>query len=53
MVAVKTLSKRAERQGMSFYSYIKTGSDPAATAVMMEDGAAVSFAVGPFLHRLL
>ena len=41
-VAVQTLQKRAESQAMSFYSYIKTGADPAAVAVMMEDGAAVA-----------
>jgi hypothetical protein len=26
---------------MTLWQYVKTGSDPAATAVMMEDGAAV------------
>ncbi|KAI8475751.1 MAG: hypothetical protein J3K34DRAFT_29476 [Monoraphidium minutum] len=41
-VAVRTLQKRAVRQGMTLWTYVKTGSDPAATAVMMEDGAAVA-----------
>lgn len=40
-VAVATLNKRATRQGMNLWTYVKTGSDPAATAIMMEDGAAV------------
>lgn len=41
-VAVATLNVRAKRQGMNLWTYVKTGSDPAATAVMMEDGAAVA-----------
>lgn len=41
-VAVDTLAKRARRQGMGLWTYLKTGSDPAATAIMMEDGAAVA-----------
>lgn len=27
---------------MSLWTYLKTGSDPASTAVMLEDGAAVA-----------
>jgi zinc transporter 9 len=41
-VAVDTLRRRAERQGMGLWAYIRAGSDPAATAIMMEDGAAVA-----------
>jgi zinc transporter 9 len=41
-VAVNTLRRRAAQQGMSLLAYVKTGADPAATAVMMEDGAAVA-----------
>ncbi|WIA35381.1 hypothetical protein OEZ86_003830 [Tetradesmus obliquus] len=42
MVAVNTLRRRAAHQGMSLLAYVKTGADPAAVAVMMEDGAAVA-----------
>jgi zinc transporter 9 len=41
-VAVNTLRRRAAQQGMSLLAYVKTGADPAAVAVMMEDGAAVA-----------
>jgi hypothetical protein len=41
-VAVNTLQKRAAAQAMSLLEYVKTGADPAAVAVMMEDGAAVA-----------
>lgn len=41
-VAVNTLRRRAAQQGMGLLAYIKTGADPAAVAVMMEDGAAVA-----------
>lgn len=41
-VAVTTIRKRAAGQGMGLVEYIKTGADPAAVAVMMEDGAAVA-----------
>eukprot|EP00775_Hariotina_reticulata_P006541 gene6541-6767_t len=41
-VAVNTLRRRAAQQGMNLLSYIKTGADPAAVAVMMEDSAAVA-----------
>ncbi|GBF91560.1 hypothetical protein Rsub_04300 [Raphidocelis subcapitata] len=41
-VAVAALTKRAKQQGMTLWNYVKTGSDPAATAVMLEDGAAVA-----------
>lgn len=41
-VAVNTLRRRAAQQGMSLLAYIKTGADPAAVAVMMEDSAAVA-----------
>lgn len=41
-VAVDTLRRRAAQQGMGLLAYIKTGADPAAVAVMMEDGAAVA-----------
>eukprot|EP00879_Flechtneria_rotunda_P010205 GHRR01010669.1.p1 GENE.GHRR01010669.1~~GHRR01010669.1.p1 ORF type:complete len:452 (+),score=105.37 GHRR01010669.1:243-1598(+) len=41
-VAVDTLRRRAAQQGLGLLAYIKTGADPAAVAVMMEDGAAVA-----------
>eukprot|EP00878_Enallax_costatus_P006653 GHUV01006972.1.p1 GENE.GHUV01006972.1~~GHUV01006972.1.p1 ORF type:complete len:642 (+),score=226.36 GHUV01006972.1:1431-3356(+) len=41
-VAVNTLRRRAAQQSMGLLAYIKTGADPAAVAVMMEDGAAVA-----------
>jgi zinc transporter 9 len=42
VVALRTLQSRAARHGMGLLAYLKTGADPAATAVMMEDGAAVA-----------
>lgn len=42
MVALKILQQRAKRAGLSLGQYIRTGADPAATAVVMEDGAAVA-----------
>lgn len=41
-VAVNTLRRRAAQQGMGLLAYIRTGADPAAVAVMMEDSAAVA-----------
>lgn len=41
MVAVRALSEGAERRGVTFAEYLDSGSDPAAVAVMAEDGAAV------------
>lgn len=41
-VAVNTLRRRAAAQGMGLLAYVRTGADPAAVAVMMEDGAAVA-----------
>ncbi|KAF8060568.1 MTPC4 [Scenedesmus sp. PABB004] len=41
-VAVSTLRRRAAAQGMGLLAYVRTGADPAAVAVMMEDGAAVA-----------
>ena len=41
-VALSTLRGRARRHGLTLLQYLRTGADPAATAVMMEDGAAVA-----------
>lgn len=41
VVAVRALSEGAERRGVTFAEYLDSGSDPAAVAVMAEDGAAV------------
>jgi zinc transporter 9 len=42
LVALRTLQSRAKKHGLSLVQYLRTGADPAATAVMMEDGAAVA-----------
>lgn len=42
LVALRTLQARAKRHGLPLMQYLRTGADPAATAVMMEDGAAVA-----------
>eukprot|EP00892_Ulva_mutabilis_P005120 jgi/Ulvmu1/2980/UM015_0020.1 len=41
VVAVRALAAGAERRGVTFAEYLDSGSDPAAVAVMAEDGAAV------------
>lgn len=41
VVAVRALADGAERRGVTFAEYLDSGSDPAAVAVMAEDGAAV------------
>lgn len=41
-VATSMLYSRAKKQNLTLLQYLRTGADPAATAVMMEDGAAVA-----------
>lgn len=40
-VAVRTVANGASRLGVTFFDYLDSGNDPAAVAVMAEDGAAV------------
>jgi solute carrier family 30 (zinc transporter), member 9 len=41
LVAVRTISAGAESRGVSFFEHLDSAADPAAVAVMAEDGAAV------------
>lgn len=40
-IAVRTVAEGARKSGLSFMEYLDSASDPAAVAVMAEDGAAV------------
>jgi cation diffusion facilitator family transporter len=40
-VAVRTIAAGADARGVSFFEHLDTSADPAAVAVMAEDGAAV------------
>lgn len=40
-IAVRTVADGAQKSGLSFIDYLDSASDPAAVAVMAEDGAAV------------
>ena len=42
LVAVREISVAAERRGVTFFEHLDSGADPAAVAVMAEDGAAVA-----------
>lgn len=42
VVAIRSLSRGATIANLSFWEFINEGRDPTSTAVMMEDGAAVT-----------